>query len=424
MDSFKERLGTFDVFEIEDGTEIYEDTEDIDEAAGAMKGLTGNIKKALLGKMGGENSHVGETGRIEHPTHLRKHLQQAADSGHVSVVHVDGKPVVGMSNAGPKGVYNVHSSGDERMGKTKEERRHGTGRMYGQTYVPPEYSRHTQTDVGKNTALGAIEDHLHKNFNAGSEDKMDLYKNHSVEVKSYLPDKIRMAKVDQRAKDRPNMQYNQKYGSSTDETRPYNAQRTTSKTPTGDVSGLRRRAAMTLAKKHLGDLGSPANKAKELHDELGRHLASGDSKSASRAADALQSHIRNSGLGSENSDIKSYASDLKDLSGVSGNWGKERARERLKGMRTKYGKNESLIPEVFRTLDVLYEGHSGDTEALTDIFNEYGIDNRLAQAMARKIVADGKHKELSLKDVEAVLQKNVHDPRKLKRISQAAYDAL
>ena len=424
MDSFKERLDTgFDVFEIEEGVEIYEEIEEIDEAAGAMKGLTGNIKKALLYKMGGEHSEVDAPGKVEHPTHLRKQLHQAADSGRVAVVHVDGKPVIGMSNAGPKGVYNVHSSGEERMGKERTDRRHGTGRMYGSTYVKPEYRTHTQTDVGKNTALAAIEDHLHQKHNAGSDDKMDLYKNHSVEVKSYMPDKIRMGKVDQRSKNRPEMQHNQKYGSSTAETRDYNSQKTVSKTPAGDMSGPRRRAEMTLAKKHLGDLGSPGTQAKELHDAVGRHIASGDYKNATRAAEALHNHIRNSGISKENSDIGSYATNLKDLRSRS-SWGKDRARDRLKDIRDKYKKNESLIPSVFRTLDVLYEAHSEDMEALTDIFDEYGIDNRLAKAIAKVIVAGARHKEPSVVDIETVLKKHVHDPKKLKRIAQAAYDAL
>ena len=159
------------------------------------------------------------------------------------------------------------------------------------------------------------------------------------------------------------------------------------------------------------------------YDEIGKHIASGDSKKAARAAEELQNHIRNSGIGTENPDISHYASELKDLRGSS-SWGKERSRERIKNMRAKYGKNESLIPEVFKTLDMLSEAHSGDAEALVDIFDEYGLDNRLAQAMARKIVSDGKHKELSVGDIEAVLKKQVHDPKKLKRIAQAAYDAL
>jgi hypothetical protein len=416
MDRFKEYLesDTFDVFEVEDV--------ELDEAAGAMKGLTGDIKSRVLQRMGGEHSEVDDSGgKIEHPTHLRKQLHQAADSGRVAVVHVDGKPVVGMSSAGSKGVYKVHSSGDERMGKQISRQRPGTGRYYGGTYVKPEYHHYVETDVGKNTALGAVEDHLHKNFNAGSDDKMDLYKNHHVEVKSIMPDKIRIQKVGERGKIRPEMQTNYRLGKVRGDL-DYRNQRVTSNTPAGDIEGLKDRAATALAKKHLGDMGSPAQKAKELHDQVGKHIASGDYKNATRAAEALHNHIRNSGISSENPDVKAYADSLKNLAGGY-SWGKQRARERMKEIRDKHSKNEHLIPSVFDALDSLTES-SEDVEALADIFSDYGLDSRLSTAMARKIVADSKHKELTVADIEAVLKKQVHDSKKMKRIAQAAYDAL
>ena len=337
--------------ELEETFELYDLTE-LNEGAGSLKGLPKHMISSIVTKVhGGENSPVEDHGKSPNHSHLRTTLSKAMSSGKVAVVHVNGKPVsavhISSDDARPK--YGV---GDETSNRsiTRTQQMHNTGkydRRQGK-YIAPKYSEYQSPHHSKEEALhrvmGTIEKHTGDLTDKGT------YKKHNIEIKTYGRDANRAKVHSDRIANKPKMQANYVNYAAGEHRPMYTDKKTTSRTPAGDMSGIKSKALDKMADKHVVDSSSPKTKATELHAALGKAIAAGDTKQAKAHMDELDRHVRQSGLDATSPTRTRYKDAVKDLRDKGG-YSKDYSREKLKDMKAS-GK----IKEEVEELDELSKG--------------------------------------------------------------------
>jgi len=321
---------TYDVVDLV-GVELTEE-ELVAEGAGSLSGLPKHILKAVVsrpvGSAAGENSPVSVT-KFKAPSAMKTHINDALKDGHVPVVHVNGKPHAAAvpkdrGAYGSREEYQVHDSDKQ---STFKETIHPPARRYGGKV---HYATPYQVDRSNYTKGDAVSKLMPSH-------EKDFFKDNEVTVHVIQRDKARLEKVVDRNAKKPEMQTNfvktkegddhkKVYG------RGYGDEKTvTSKTPAGNMDVIKKAAALKLAGKKLGDSGSSANKeAMDLHAEVSKHIASGDTRAATRALSALSNHIQNKGLATSDHKKKEYAEELGRLKS---SYSKGYAKERLAKLR-------------------------------------------------------------------------------------------
>jgi hypothetical protein len=337
MITVQEYLASTELFEVFDLTD--DELEILDEATGALAGLNTHLKKLVTSHMGGENSAVTETGRLSNKSGLHRAILAGMEKGHVVVVHKNGKPVAAVhpaSNYGSRPEFGIHN-GESKETQTERKLMHGTGKWNPRLkrHIPSEYSTHQNPNYTKGDALSRAMGLAH----GSSDGDKDHYKEHHIEVKTFAPDQNRISTAKKRNLAAPKMQANYVNKNEAEKAKdksPYASdKKQTSTTPAGKMDDIVDTAAKKLAKKTLGDKGSPAEKAKQLHAEIGKHIEAGDHKAAREKMSELDDHIRSQGLGKENGDIESYASALADLQRDKKNGYGGYSKERLKRIRDR-----------------------------------------------------------------------------------------
>lgn len=335
--------GTFQVVDLS--------TEQLDEAAGALGGLPKHIVHALVNKHtggDGENSPV-EITKHKTPASLKSHISDALKNGHTPIVHVNGKPhsaVVSNGNYyGGRADYQVHDS--EKQKSYKETIHPKPIRSGGKIHYSASYEVNKK-DYSKGDAL----------TNAMPSHDKDFYKDNEVSVHVVHRDAARGAKQIARQKNRPELQHNTvkaKAGDNPNKITGYTEKRiVTSKTPAGNMDSIKKAAALKLAGKKLGDtVSSPNKEATDLHAEVAKHIASGDSRAATRALSALHDHIQRKGLSNSDDKKKAYAEALGELKS---SWSKGSAKSTLARLRGENSEELTsaeleLISEEFDQLD-------------------------------------------------------------------------
>jgi ribosomal protein L37AE/L43A len=326
------------------------DLESFEEGIGNLKGLSKHLIQTITQRGGGENSAVQSSGKIKSNSELHKHIHAAIKAGQTAVVYKNGKPVSAVHPSSYGSKYNVSND-------TKEQSQSKSKYIKSTRYTAGRTHRYEDPEFGSRDAI----DHATRIVHGNAEPN---YKDHNVEVKSYAVDKNREALHQKRSDNRPDMQYNTvkrtpaEVAAERAKGRYYvdidtNSRKETSMTPAGSFDKIKDAAALRLARLKLGDKGSPVHKAMELHDQLGKHLASGNSEAARKTANELSDHIRQSGLHKEHRDIERYAdslkSDQKDMgkSYKASDWEKkQRAHMR--------GENESLAHYTLCQLEELF----------------------------------------------------------------------
>ena len=342
----------FDVEEFTDDDEEFDETQ-IDEDAGNLKSLTRHLIKVAAKQGGGQNSQVTDAGPITSKMKAYSAIKNSLDAGHIPVVHINGKPHMAAHSMGynySRQEYQAHT-GDKQV--TNKETiypkpRRIRGRM--------EYSKPFETTNDRYSKGDTL------NKLIPSDDK-EFYKTNKVEVKSVHPDEIRARLQKERAANKPKMQDNTVKMTDAEKAKArtrYNDSKVTSRTPAGDnLEGIKDAAAIRLAKIKLGNGKSSQNiKAMELHTELGKHLASGNTGAAREAAHALISHIHQHGLTTNDDKIKDYADTLKDLKNANASrWGsKSFHKDKLAKMRNEsVDETELLIEELEELCHVMLD---------------------------------------------------------------------
>lgn len=310
----------------------------IDEGVGNLAGLSKHLLKTVTGSVyngraAGEHSEV-ETHQIKNKSAHRAVLNKALDDGHVPVVYVNGKihsagHSTGSSTGRPE--FNIHDADKQKAQKETiypKPRHYGDKTHYSEPYHTsnPRYSK------------GDALDQLTPGHEAS------FYKDNKVEVKVVKADEIRQKLHAGRSAAKPVMQSNYvKTKASDKNANSYLGGKTkTSETPAGDnLKAIKDAAALRLATKKLGGNSASAHKkAMDLHAELGKHLAAGNSRAARQTAEALADHVRNQGLSTHADKIADYAKSLKDLKS---HYDKNYAKKHLANLRGETNESEELI---------------------------------------------------------------------------------
>jgi hypothetical protein len=246
------------------------------EAAGALAGLPTKVIKRLTSPHyapAGENSDVEKSGRLNSEGAMRKSIDQGLKNGKHVVVHVNGKFHKAISSefgkeTGTRENFHVH---DENGKNAHPETVKGTRNVGTYTYQSATFSK------------GKAIDHV-----AASTHGEDFFKNNHVEVHHIGPDAARLKKQNDRANARPDL-----------------------RDPSG-LKKIRTAAAEKLAHKYVPD-SDDYQKLKDLHAELGKHIASGSSTGARQTLKKLSDHIGDKGIDPTSLKRDSYVSALHDL---------------------------------------------------------------------------------------------------------------
>lgn len=352
-ESIFEKKESFEVFEFDEDF----DPDQLDESAGSLSGLPPHVIKHLTKTQGaGENSEIAKH-QAKSVSSLAGHVKDGLAKGHAVAIHVNGKlhKVVSSkhdSNWGREH-FTVHDS--EKQASVKERKMIDKGRSIRKSdgsyrHIPPRYNEYDRKDFTKSEAL----DHATRGMGEGSHEK-EFYKNNHVEVHHIPVDKERAKKSAERKANRPNMQYNYVKAKEGEKEHYYTNNKHTSNTPAGDnLEGVKKAAALKLAKKKLGDAGNDAkSKAMEIHRELAKHIEAGDHKAVKSSLEKLHHHVQNVGLQSQDDKVKEYAKELPKLKS---HHDKEYTKKRLAGMRGET--NESIEDEISKLFDLVIEDYS------------------------------------------------------------------